>query len=75
MDEKEIGVIDLWIVETCAHNLSGQDILEAVCISEDKANNLAQEIENKKTNEFLTVTVRKVQANEYCGPFRHLKLN
>lgn len=75
MDEKEIGVIDLWIVETCAHNLSGQDVLEAVCISEDIANNLAQEIENKKTNEFLTVTVRNVQANEFCGPFRHLKLN
>ncbi|MEG8242319.1 hypothetical protein MKS77_08820 [Acinetobacter baumannii] len=48
MDEKEIGVIGLWIVETCAHNLSGQDVLEAVCISEDIANNLAQEIENKK---------------------------
>ncbi|WP_151794622.1 hypothetical protein [Acinetobacter soli] len=73
--KERVDVMDLWIVETCAQNITGQDVLEAVCISEDKANNIAQEIENKKTNEFLTVIVRKVQANDYCGPFRHLKLN
>ncbi|OTU51866.1 hypothetical protein CAT36_07535 [Acinetobacter pittii] len=72
--EKDASTL-LWVVETCAHNIASLDILEAVCLTENKANEIAQEIENKKTNEFLSVSIRKVQADEFCGPFRSFKTN